>query len=302
MIDSRFFDKIGSKDLNEIKEGIQYLLSSPNDLEIEEIEMVIPVIEPYLQSPIPSLKNMVADVVQKLATIKSLKSRPIDETGRDTANPKVEKNQPELECGICQTIIGPEEKLTFCNECKLPFHEECWKENLGCSAYGCPNVNILKVKAERAVTPKISSSEPLPTHLPKKPALMHPETGSFPTPAKREDPAAYASEPSFNNLHAETQANFNDFKSNTTIGSSFSGAPITWLEWATLPVGMFLIPLDLFVWGILSLLLCLMMIGYCVTRTKTSENTFILGLSLGIASGGFMAGFVAGISGAFKLF
>jgi len=53
-------------------------------------------------------------------------------------------------CGVCQCPIEDDEfdeRLT-CDRCELPFHTECWEENLGCSAYGCENVNALKMGAD----------------------------------------------------------------------------------------------------------------------------------------------------------
>jgi hypothetical protein len=41
-------------------------------------------------------------------------------------------------CSICQSGIIAGEHIVFCPDCALPFHEECWKENGGCSQYGCP--------------------------------------------------------------------------------------------------------------------------------------------------------------------
>jgi len=46
-------------------------------------------------------------------------------------------------CSICQCLIEPDESLVLCDQCGLPFHDECWQGNRGCSAYGCPNVNVL---------------------------------------------------------------------------------------------------------------------------------------------------------------
>jgi DNA-directed RNA polymerase subunit RPC12/RpoP len=46
-------------------------------------------------------------------------------------------------CSICQTPIEPGEERTACPSCHLTFHAQCWQENLGCSAYGCDQVNIL---------------------------------------------------------------------------------------------------------------------------------------------------------------
>ncbi len=47
-------------------------------------------------------------------------------------------------CCICQCPIELQDELTVCDACGLPFHVECWGENLGCAAYGCRNVDALK--------------------------------------------------------------------------------------------------------------------------------------------------------------
>ena len=59
------------------------------------------------------------------------------------------------ECGICQSSIFPDESTTICPTCGLTFHAECWKENLGCAAYGCEQVNALKPKEEAPVAPDV---------------------------------------------------------------------------------------------------------------------------------------------------
>jgi hypothetical protein len=40
-------------------------------------------------------------------------------------------------CTVCQTTIGKREAVTFCPDCRLPYHAGCWKENGGCATYGC---------------------------------------------------------------------------------------------------------------------------------------------------------------------
>ena len=42
---------------------------------------------------------------------------------------------------------------TTCPSCGLVFHAECWAENYGCSAYGCPQVNALKPPAAERTAP-----------------------------------------------------------------------------------------------------------------------------------------------------
>ena len=50
----------------------------------------------------------------------------------------------EALCSICQSPIEEGDDVLKCSVCHLPFHPECWQENLGCSTYGCSQVNILK--------------------------------------------------------------------------------------------------------------------------------------------------------------
>jgi uncharacterized membrane protein len=40
-------------------------------------------------------------------------------------------------CTICQTSIASGEAVTFCRQCKLAYHADCWQENGGCAVYGC---------------------------------------------------------------------------------------------------------------------------------------------------------------------
>lgn len=48
-------------------------------------------------------------------------------------------------CAICQCPLSLDEERTACVACGLPHHTDCWEQNLGCSAYGCSQVNALKV-------------------------------------------------------------------------------------------------------------------------------------------------------------
>lgn len=66
-----------------------------------------------------------------------------DITEAPTTIPAARRAAPPL-CSICQSSIQADDANTNCSECHLPFHLECWEENLGCSAYGCSNVNALR--------------------------------------------------------------------------------------------------------------------------------------------------------------
>jgi hypothetical protein len=84
-------------------------------------------------------------------------------------------------CSICQSPLHPTEARHSCPDCGLTFHADCWTENRGCSAYGCPQVNALVAETgeEEADEETIESaegstlsglapdvaSEPIPWHL-----------------------------------------------------------------------------------------------------------------------------------------
>jgi pSer/pThr/pTyr-binding forkhead associated (FHA) protein len=59
--------------------------------------------------------------------------------------------EPDAEiCSICQSEIHPADARTSCPSCRLTFHAQCWKENFGCSAYGCDQVGVLAPKESPA--------------------------------------------------------------------------------------------------------------------------------------------------------
>lgn len=47
-------------------------------------------------------------------------------------------------CAVCHSTINEGEEITQCGDCAMTYHTECWQENLGCSSYGCPQVEALK--------------------------------------------------------------------------------------------------------------------------------------------------------------
>jgi len=65
------------------------------------------------------------------------------------AVPSLRRNREgEQFCGVCQSAIGVFEDQASCPTCGLVFHADCWTENYGCSAYGCPQVNALAPPGE----------------------------------------------------------------------------------------------------------------------------------------------------------
>ena len=73
-------------------------------------------------------------------------------------------------CSVCQTAIEDDDERTTCDACNLPFHEECWTENLGCSAYGCTNVDALKQGPDIRVDQMPAAPRPRPYFPQSKPA------------------------------------------------------------------------------------------------------------------------------------
>lgn len=73
-------------------------------------------------------------------------------------------------CGICQCPIEAHDEVTVCSACGLPFHQECWDENLGCAAYGCRNVNVLKQNPDVTVVRPPGVLPPSPARTPLQPS------------------------------------------------------------------------------------------------------------------------------------
>ncbi len=44
-------------------------------------------------------------------------------------------------CPFCQTPIKPGVDVIICPACDMPHHTECWRENGGCTTYGCTGVS-----------------------------------------------------------------------------------------------------------------------------------------------------------------
>ncbi|MBC7782351.1 MAG: FHA domain-containing protein, partial [Burkholderiales bacterium] len=64
--------------------------------------------------------------------------------------------QPDaVVCGVCQWPVEKADRKHACPACGIEFHLDCWRENKGCSAYGCSQVNAL-VPKQRPATPIIA--------------------------------------------------------------------------------------------------------------------------------------------------
>jgi pSer/pThr/pTyr-binding forkhead associated (FHA) protein len=61
----------------------------------------------------------------------------------DDAAPKKTPASDKKLCSVCHSPIGQADAIMRCPSCGLAFHAECWIENRGCAAYGCPQVGAL---------------------------------------------------------------------------------------------------------------------------------------------------------------
>jgi hypothetical protein len=76
-------------------------------------------------------------------------ARPLDPLAADLPEP-----QPAAaarDCGICRSPILPGDSTRTCASCSQTYHAECWNENRGCAAYGCPEVGSLDLPVAVAV-------------------------------------------------------------------------------------------------------------------------------------------------------
>jgi hypothetical protein len=61
-------------------------------------------------------------------------------------------------CAFCQSAIGPNDDVAPCPFCGQPHHAECWRENGGCTVYGCRGQNLLGGIA----SPRAPQDQPTP--------------------------------------------------------------------------------------------------------------------------------------------
>ncbi|MGB7156578.1 MAG: FHA domain-containing protein [Tepidisphaeraceae bacterium] len=85
-------------------------------------------------------------------------------------------------CSICQWPTTTEDHVTDCPDCGLTFHAECWRENCGCSAYGCAQVNALPPKVQRPESP-LSIAASADSEADAEAPLEAPATSSLEEPA-----------------------------------------------------------------------------------------------------------------------
>ena len=45
-------------------------------------------------------------------------------------------------CPFCKTLITQDEDVKVCSACGMPHHQDCWKENKGCTTFGCAEQHL----------------------------------------------------------------------------------------------------------------------------------------------------------------
>lgn len=76
----------------------------------------------------------------------------------DLSGAETTRKAEAAQCSVCHSAIAANDKQVVCPSCGLTFHAECWKENLGCSAYGCPQVGVLKKSRPTAAPEAIAAA------------------------------------------------------------------------------------------------------------------------------------------------
>jgi hypothetical protein len=89
-------------------------------------------------------------------------ARPSDPLAAHFPQPKPAASAART-CAVCLGPILPEDATTQCSCCSQVYHAECWRENHGCAAYGCPQVGVLDVPATPQVPdPAIAAKSEFP--------------------------------------------------------------------------------------------------------------------------------------------
>ena len=79
------------------------------------------------------------DLRQKFQSLITPSSRRSPSGGEVIINaPRVDQTgSPERNCPYCLTALQAQDRTVICSLCETPHHEECWRDNGGCTVFGC---------------------------------------------------------------------------------------------------------------------------------------------------------------------
>lgn len=99
-----------------------------------------------------------------------------------SSNNAAPASNPELAgktCPFCKSPFIEGEAVVFCSHCEMPHHLECWKENGGCTTFGCTgNIGkIIGAEQKNAQSAPVVTKRTVSTEAPKTPATVpYPQT------------------------------------------------------------------------------------------------------------------------------
>lgn len=68
-------------------------------------------------------------------------------------------------CPYCRFPLKPGEQVMTCPACKLPHHADCWRENQGCTTYGCQGTAAATPAPPTPSVLRPTGVGPSPSHL-----------------------------------------------------------------------------------------------------------------------------------------
>lgn len=69
-------------------------------------------------------------------------------------------------CPYCKTPLAQGDAVVFCSICDMPHHKDCWKENQGCTTFGC--TGTIKEIVESAIPPTVAPTERQSMQMPRR--------------------------------------------------------------------------------------------------------------------------------------
>ncbi len=106
MISSNFIEKIGSEKKDEIQDAILYIINSNENYDVEELDLLISIIEPHLQSPFMMVRSSSLTAINKLIAIKKA-NKNIPMAGSKLNQIPPEHSNKKAEPQIITTVLSP---------------------------------------------------------------------------------------------------------------------------------------------------------------------------------------------------